>query len=138
MVEEHRAEPADRHVEALARQRMPLDIRALVNDVAEPRRSRERPGALDHRIRSIDPEHHSRGRELRRLAGGLPGPAPDVEHAVRGADSVRASQHVVVVPQFEVVVDHALALPVGRGAGCSVGGVVEALQYERGRDLEFP
>jgi hypothetical protein len=85
---------------------MPLDVRALVLDVAELRCASERPGALNHRIRSIDPEHRSRRRESRRLARRLPGPAPDVEHPVRGVDSVRAPQHVVEMPQFEVVVDH--------------------------------
>ena len=46
----------------------------------------------------IDPEHRSHRRESRRLPRGLPGPASDVDHPVRGGDSVRTSQHVVVVP----------------------------------------
>jgi len=106
MVEEHRTKPADRHVEALARERMPFDIRALVIEVAEIRRARKRPGARDHRIRSIDSEHRSRRRELRRLARGLPGPTSDVEHVVRCADAIAASQYLVVLSQLEVVVDH--------------------------------
>src|SRR5689334_4084941 len=77
VVEEHRAEPADRHVEALCRKAEGLRIGVLEGDVAEPLSPGELAGAPDRRRGDVDAERTSCPGRARGLPGRLPGPTAD-------------------------------------------------------------
>ena len=98
VVEEHRAEPADRQVEALRRKAVDLRVGMLEGDVAESFRPGELAGALDRGRRDVDPERTARLGRARGLSGRLPGPTADVEDVVVGLDANRPAQYLVVPP----------------------------------------
>jgi hypothetical protein len=98
VVEEHRAEPADRQVEALWRKAVDLRVGMLEGDVAESFRPGQLPGALDRGRRDVHPERTPRPGRARGLSGRLPGPTADVEDVVVELDANRPAQYLVVPP----------------------------------------
>jgi hypothetical protein len=86
IIEEHRAKPADRKVEALGRKAVVLRVAAFEGDVAEPLDPGELAGALDRVCGDVDPERAACLGRARGLPGRLPGPASDVEDVVAQLD----------------------------------------------------
>ena len=103
IVEEHRAEPADRKVEALGRKAVVLRVGAFEGDVAEPLGPGELAGPLDGGCGDVDPERAAGMGRTRGLPGRLPGPASDVEDVVAELDVAGPAQCLVVPLQFGVV-----------------------------------
>ena len=123
VVEEHRAEPADRQVEVLLRKGVDLRVGLLEGDVAESFSAGEFPGALDRRRRDVDPERTPCLRRASGLSSRLPGPAADVEDVVVELDANRQAQYLVVPPQFGVEADAA-----GRMFACDMGSRHSTIQ----------
>jgi hypothetical protein len=101
--EEHRPEAADRHIEAGVVEAMHLDVAEVVPHVVEPFGRRQLTGPLEHALGHVDTDHAARHRGARGLAGRQPGPAPDVEYLVTGADPVGGAKVLVVGAQLGVV-----------------------------------
>src|SRR5215471_1717199 len=103
VVEEHRAEPAHRQVEALVRKAVGLRVGEVKGDVAQPLGPGEPAGALDGGRGDVDPKCAPRLGRPRGLAGRLPGPAANVEDVVVELDVKGPAQYLVVPSQFGVV-----------------------------------
>jgi hypothetical protein len=103
IVEEHRAEPADRQVEALLREAVDLRVGSLEGDVAQLPCPGEFTGALDRGRGDVDPERTARLGRARGLPGRLPCPAADVEDVVAELDAAGPAQDLVMPPQLSVV-----------------------------------
>src|SRR6185312_7829257 len=80
--EEHRAEAADRQVEALPREVVDLRVGLLERDVGQALGAGEVAGPLDGRRGDVDPERAARPGHARGRSGGLPVSASDVEDVV--------------------------------------------------------
>jgi hypothetical protein len=104
VVEEHRAEPADREVEALLRKAVELRVGALEGDVVKSLRAGEFAGTLDGGCGDVHPERTTRLGAARGITGRLPGPTSDVEDVVMRADAACPAQYCGVQLQFGVVV----------------------------------
>jgi hypothetical protein len=98
VVEEHCAEPADRHVEALLRKAVDLRVGTLEGHVVELVCPGELAGTLDRGRGDIDPESAARPGRARGLPGRLPGPAADVEDVVAELDAAGPAQYLVMPP----------------------------------------
>lgn len=98
VVEEHRAEPADRQVEALPRERVDLRVGALEADVAQPLGAGELAGTFDRGRGDVDPERIAFVGSARGLPRRLPGAASDVEDMVAGPDAAGTAQYLVMPP----------------------------------------
>ena len=103
VVEEHRAEPADRQIEALLRETVDLRVGSLEGDVAQLLSPGEFAGALDRGRGDVDPERTARLGRARGLPGRLPGPAADVEDVVAELDAAGPAQDIVMPPQLSVI-----------------------------------
>lgn len=103
--EEHHPEPADHDVEARRREGMALGVGLLEGGVVQPVRVGRAAGSVDHRRGDVYPGHPSGHRQARGVTRRLPGTAPDVEHVIVGTNVVGAAQHLVMQPQFCIVVD---------------------------------
>src|SRR4029077_11001941 len=103
VAEEHRAESADGHVKVLLRETAELRVGDLEGDVAELLGPGELAGTLDRGRGDVDPERVTGPGGARRLAGGLPGPAADVEDVGAETDAAGPAQDLVMPPQFGVV-----------------------------------
>jgi hypothetical protein len=116
VVEEHRAEPAEREVEAVGRKAVDLRVGALERDVAKPLRPGEFAGTFDGGRGDVDPERAACLGDARGITGRLPGPTSDVEDVVVRPDATGPAQCFGVQPQFGVVA-------VGAGPGFACGAV---------------
>jgi hypothetical protein len=112
VAEEHRAEPADRRVEAPGRKAVNLSVGALEADIAQFLRPGELAGPLDRGRGHVDPERTARLGGARGLPGRLPGPAADVENVIAEPGAAGPAQYFVVPPQLGVVAGDGGALLV--------------------------
>jgi hypothetical protein len=103
--EEHGAEPADRHVEALLRETINLRVSALEGHVTELLCSGELASTLDRGHGDVDPERNARSGGARGLPRRLPSPAADIEDVVADLDAARPAQDLVMPPQLGIVAD---------------------------------
>ena len=112
VVEEHRAEPADRQVETPRRKAVDLRVGALKADVAKSLRPGEHAGALDCGRGDVDPERTTCLGHAGSLTGRLPDPTSDVEDVVARLDAPDPAQYRVVQSQFGVIAGALLTIGV--------------------------
>ena len=75
---------------------MHLGVAQLVADVVEPFGRRHLTGSLEHALGHVDADDAARRGGARRLPSRQPGPAPDVDHLIPGADPVGGAKVLVV------------------------------------------
>ena len=84
---------------------MNLRVSTLEGDVMHP--PREPASPRDSGRGDVDPERTARPRHARGLTGRLPEPASDVQDTLVRLDITSPAQHLIVSPQFVVILDRA-------------------------------